>query len=65
MNSSYENSTEHPFYEQAENWYNSTPKAEILAFCQEQGLDLNDGDQLKEDWNSEAIACRVRFLAAA
>lgn len=48
--------------EQAEEWYNSTPKSEILAFCKEQGFNLYDDNQLKSDWNSDAITCRASFL---
>jgi hypothetical protein len=65
MTTATENITQGPHYEQAEDWYNATPKADVIAFCEAQGVSLMDAGQLACDWNEKAIAARVAFLSKA
>lgn len=47
--------------EAAEDWYNSTPKAELIAWATAQGVDIGqDGDELAPDWNEKIIDAYVR-----
>ena len=48
-------------YEAAEDWYNNTPKSDVLAwyfaYCNENmhAQPINDGSQLVENWNEIVI----------
>lgn len=37
-------------YLEAEDWYNATPKPELLAWADEHGVQVRDGDKLAADW---------------
>ena len=43
-------------HERAEDWYNSTPKADLIKFADEMSLDIGQTrDQLDDDWNARVI----------
>lgn len=56
-------------WEAALDWYNTTPKAEIIAFCAANGVDLSEdtgnpyfrsGRKLVDDWADVAMELRAR-----
>ena len=47
----------------AEDWYNSTPKAELLAWATAHGVDIGQhGDELDPEWNEKIIGAYARGL---
>ena len=47
----------------AEDWYNRTPKANLLAWATEHGLDIGqEREQLDADWNERVMDAYARTL---
>lgn len=54
--------------QQAEDWYNDTPKKEMIDYCLGCGVDLSDEEDerlLIEDWVEVAIECKAQILERA
>ena len=49
-----------PGMQQAEDWYNATPKAQIIEWATAVGLDIGQArERLDEDWNERVIVERA------
>lgn len=50
-------------YQVAEDWYNETPKAELIAWATANGIDIGQNEsQLHEDWSSKIIEAKAATL---
>ncbi len=57
------NDLENSEYEQAENWYNTTSKKELIDFATKRGLDIGqEKTQLDDDWNEKIIEDKYREI---
>lgn len=52
--------------ERAEDWYNATPKQELLRWATEHGLDIGQTREILDvDWNDRVIDAYAAYLRAA
>lgn len=53
-------------FQHAEDWYNATPKAELLEWATANSVDIGQqADQLQDDWAAKIIDAKAQNIRAA